>query len=88
MNLNEFCSRLFVFILYDLFIDLFKVLFLHFNRKVNHRQILRHSTTKYLWLLHDIQVPPVKCAPVASPVDKFAKITSPVPNYDSLEINE
>ena len=26
---------------------------------------------------------PVKCAPVASPVDKFAEIAAPVPNYAS-----
>ena len=26
---------------------------------------------------------PVRCAPVASPVDKFSEIATPVPNYAS-----
>ena len=45
------------------------------------------SYTKFLLkFLHTITPcpsAPVRCAPVASPVNKFAEIGSPIPNYDS-----
>ena len=51
---------------------------------VNHSTLKRISTHLIQYFLHTpCPVSLVRCAPVASSVDSFAEIPSPVPNYAS-----
>ena len=56
--------------------------------KENHLFIEENNRSDKVVMITHCPSAPVRCAPVASPVNKFAEIASPVPSYASPVIND